>query len=335
MSQVQHCARWLHSTIPQPSRAAWAVLAIVTVVDVIWSARGGFTIVSGSVSNLMLGAFASAMMLGFILYGRGRKDLEGLVAWASTALFAIPFSIAVVVLSYLAASVSMPLVDDQLAAFDQALGFDWIRLLQFVNTHAFFGTLTSAIYNTAFPELALLFLFLAFTKQTSELRELVDVYWSTLLLTVALSALFPALGPYGYYAPSPDMMPVVQPTAGMVFLPDYLALRAGTYHAFNFGEMQGIIEFPSFHAALIVMMTWSMRRSPYLLAVGCLYNGLMLLATLTEGGHYLADVVVGSVLVAMTITARHGLTRWLALRPSKAIQAAPATGALQALRGFD
>tara|TARA_R110000868_G_scaffold56162_1_gene174129 strand:+ start:2517 stop:3509 length:993 start_codon:yes stop_codon:yes gene_type:complete len=330
MSQVQHCARWLHLTVPQPSRAAWAVLAIVTVIDVIWSVQAGFTIVSGSVSNLMLGAFASAMMLGFILYGRGRKDLEGLVAWASTALFAIPFSIAVVVLSYLAASVSMPLVDDQLASFDQALGFDWVGLLQFVNTHAFFGQLTSAIYGTAFPELALLFLFLAFTNQTKQLRELVDVYWSTLLLTVALSALFPAVGPYAYYAPSHDMMPVVQPTAGMVFLPDYLALRAGTYHAFDFGQMQGIIEFPSFHAALIVMMTWSMRRSPYLLAVGGIYNGLMMLATLTEGGHYLADVVVGCLLVAMTIAARHGLIRWYASRLRNPIAAAPSTGALQA-----
>src|SRR3546814_12853284 len=68
-------------------------------------------------------ALAMSMLVGFALYGRGRDDLKALVAWASATLFVIPFSIACVVLSYLAATVGLPLVDAQLVAFDPALGF--------------------------------------------------------------------------------------------------------------------------------------------------------------------------------------------------------------------
>lgn len=327
MSNIRHIARWISSTFPQPSPFAWVALAAVLAIDLVWSIWGGFHVSVGSIKNLSLAAFAMSMLVGFAIYGRGRDDLEALVAWASATLFVIPFSIACVVLCYLAASVGLPLVDARLAAFDQTLGFNWIGLLEFVNVHSDFGRLTTAIYYAAFPEFALLILFLAFTRRTDEVRELVDIYWSTLLLTIVLSALYPALGPIGFYAPSLDGFQTVTATAGTVHLPHYLALRAGTYDTFDFGAMQGIIEFPSFHAALALMMTWSVRRSPRLLAVGLVFNGLMLIATLTEGGHYLADVVAGSLLVAAAISVRHYLTR--------AKRMTETTNPLQALRGFD
>lgn len=295
----------LKYVFPHPSPVAWVALAAVPAVDLIWSILGGFHVSPGSIKNLALAALAMSMLVGFVLYGRGRDDLKALVAWASATLFIIPFSIACVVLSYLAASIKLPLVDVYLAAFDRTLGFNWIGLLEFVNVHPYFGQLTTAIYYAAFPELALLILFLAFTRRANEMRELIDIYWMTLLLTIAFSALFPALDPVGFYAPSLDGFQTVKATAGTVYLPDYLALRAGTYDTFDFGAMQGIIEFPSFHAALALMATWSVRRSPWLLAIGAVFNGLMLIATLTEGGHYFADVVAGVLLVVVAISIRH------------------------------
>ncbi|MCE9648779.1 MAG: phosphatase PAP2 family protein [Parvibaculum sp.] len=324
MLNIRHMTRWTGATFPHPSPAAWVALAAVPAVDLIWSIWGGFHVSPGSIKNLTLAAFAMSMLVGFAVYGRGRDDLKALVTWASATLFVIPFSIACVVLSYLVASIDLPLVDVYLSAFDRTLGFNWIGLLEFVNAHPYFGQVTTAIYYAAFPELALLILFLAFIRRAKEVRELVDIYWKTLLLTIVFSALFPALDPVGFYAPSLDGFQTVKATAGSVYLPDYLALRAGTYDTFDFGAMQGIIEFPSFHAALALMMTWSVRRLPWLLVIGLVFNGLMLVATLTEGGHYLADVVTGSLLVVAAI--------WLRHRPKRM---AETTGPLQALRGFD
>ncbi|MDO8288518.1 MAG: phosphatase PAP2 family protein [Parvibaculum sp.] len=327
MSRIRHIAQWARTTFPYPSPLAWGVLALVIMTDIVWAVLGAYHLSPNSLSSLGLALVAFVMLAGFAIYGRGRDDLAGVVAWSSATLFVVTFSTTSVILSYLAASLSLPLVDAQLVAFDEALGFDWIGLLHFVNTHETFGRLTSATYNTAFPELALIVLFLGLMRRLEELRELVDVYWLTLLMAITLSALFPAVDPYAFYGLKPDDFTVVWPTAGMVFLPDYLSLRAGTYDTFNFAAMEGIIAFPSFHAALALMMTWSLRRLPWALGLGLVYNGLMLLATLTEGGHYLADVAVGSLLVVVAVAVRHALTR--REKPAVAIET------LQALQGFD
>ena len=91
--------------------------------------------------------------------------------------------------------------------------------------------------------------------------------------------------------------------------------------------MEGIIAFPSFHASLAIMMTWALRQKPWLLILGSIYNSLMIIASLTEGGHYLSDVIIGCLIVCLTIAIRHHLTQ------PKAIPAT--TAPLQASRGFD
>lgn len=304
MSTLRHIVQWTRTTFPNPSAAAWVALAVVLAVDLIWSIWAGFHVSASSIKNLSFAALAMIILVGLALYGRNRDDLRTVVVWASATLFVIPFSIACVVLSYLAATINLPLVDASLAAFDRALGFNWMGLLEFVNVHSYFGHLTNAIYYAAFPELALLILFLAATRKSNEMNELIDIYWSTLLLAIVFSALFPALDPVGFYSPSLDGLQTVRATAGTVHLPDYLALRSGTYDTFDFGAMQGIISFPSFHAALALMMIWAVRHLPWLLAFSLFFNGLMLLATLTEGGHYLADVAAGSLLLIAAVSVR-------------------------------
>ena len=327
MSVVSDFFKNFKSSLMQPGNRRWYVLTAVAAIDIIWIYAGGYQVSLHSLTNLSLGALCIVMLIGFIRYGRGRDDLAGVVNWATGTLFLVPFSIAAVVLSYLASSVDMPLVDPQLVTIDHAVGFDWMGLMNFVNAHAIFGKLVSAIYFTAFPQLALIVLFLGLTKRTDAMRELIDIYWISLIATIALSAIFPAVDPYSFYAPDLSHFPVVKPYAGIVFLPDYLALRAGTFHTFDFGSMQGIIEFPSFHAALALMMTWAVRQIPWMLILGCIYNSLMIIATLTEGGHYLSDVIIGSLIVCITIAIRHHLTQ------PKAIPAT--TAPLQASRGFD
>lgn len=309
MSFVSDLYKGIKYSLARPTGHYWYVLATVILIDIIWVYAGGFQVSSKSLISLSLGGLCILMMLGFIRYGRGRDDLAGVVNWASATLFLVPFSIAAVVLSYLASSVDMPLIDPDLAAVDRAVDFDWVGLMNFVNYHADFGRLLSAIYFTAFPQLALIILFLGLTRRTDAMRELIDIYWISLIVTIALSALFPAVDPYAFYAPNLAHFPVVKPYAGIVFLPDYLALRLGTFPTFNFGEMEGIIAFPSFHASLALMMTWALRQTPWLLILGGIYNSLMIIASLTEGGHYLSDVIIGSLIVCAAIALRHRLTR--------------------------
>lgn len=317
-------ARQAHRIFPLPSALGWIAFAIVLVTDILWLTLAGYKIAPASLVNFASALFCVIALTGFALYGRNRKDLEPVVVWASTTLFVVVFSLACVVLSYLAASLGLPLIDDKLAAIDTALGFDWIGLIAFMNEHATFGILTTMIYNSLFPQFALVVLLLSMTRHFDELAELVDAYWITLLLSIIISGVLPALDPFGYYGLTLNPDDVVKPTAGIVFLPDLLSLRAGTFTTFDFGALQGMVAFPSFHAALALMMCWSVRRMPWALIFLLPYNGLMLLATLTEGGHYLADVVAGGSILLVVLTLRHKLTQ---RKLSSGLQAAIASPA--------
>src|SRR5260370_34917421 len=56
--------------------------------------------------------------------------------------------------------------------------------------------------------------------------------------------------------------------------------------------LKGVIAFPSFHAALAMLFTYAHRRLPTFLPMA-VFNGLMLLAIPSEGGHYLVDIIGG------------------------------------------
>ena len=77
---------------------------------------------------------------------------------------------------------------------------------------------------------------------------------------------------------------------------------------------EGIISFPSLHAALAVIVIVALWPIPVLRWVILALNTLMLAATPIDGSHYFIDVIAGiaiaalSVLAARAIAARAGAT---------------------------
>jgi hypothetical protein len=292
-----------------PSPVAWAVLGGVLLVDIVWFAAAGHSLSANSLSRLGLVLAAFALLSAFCLYGRDRADLRGIVAWASATLFFVPFSLASFVLSYLASSLGRPLIDAQLAAVDHALGFDWPGFLFWVNAHPAFGRLLVNVYFLLFPELTLAILILGLTKRIEALRELVDLYWMTMLATLLISTLLPAAGAYLFHMPPPAFHDALDPDAGIWHLHDLQRLRDGSFHVFDLNAMQGIIVFPSFHTALAILVAWSLRSLHWIRWPATLLSGLIVVSTLPEGGHHLADVLGGAALVAAAVAARRHLSR--------------------------
>jgi hypothetical protein len=55
----------------------------------------------------------------------------------------------------------------------------------------------------------------------------------------------------------------------------------------------GIVTFPSFHASMAVLLAAATRDYRRVFVVSALVNGLMLIATVPIGYHYLVDVFAG------------------------------------------
>ena len=72
---------------------------------------------------------------------------------------------------------------------------------------------------------------------------------------------------------------------------------------------QGLVSMPSFHTALAVLFTYSLRRIGWLFSIAVPLNVVMILSTPTQGGHYLADVVAGLLLSALTIQTLNAIIR--------------------------
>ncbi|PKY11850.1 hypothetical protein B1757_02500 [Acidithiobacillus marinus] len=204
------------------------------------------------------------------------------------------FNAAADVLDYiLTGSVVMPEWDSRFAAWDLALGFHWLDWYHFVLANPVFHETLRVVYDLVGGEIVLLVIALPMSGHIRKARWLVLWYMVTALITIFVGLLMPAKGAFVYYH-----LPVAQHTG---YVPVMADLRAGTLHTINLLNSQGLVVFPSFHAALAVICaagawSWKWLRYPFLIL-----NLLIIASAPSQGGHYGVDVLAGVALALGTI----------------------------------
>lgn len=80
----------------------------------------------------------------------------------------------------------------------------------------------------------------------------------------------------------------------------------------NLPYMIGLVGFSSFHAIAALVGIWAMRTT-LLVSPIALVNFALILLTPVFGGHFLADIVAGALMVAAAIFAYHSKValQWL------------------------
>ena len=185
-------------------------------------------------------------------------------------------------LSYLSARLPVALLDARLAAADAVLGFHWPLWAAAVTAIPTLPRLLHAIYFSLIPQFLLIFLIAAVC---TDRRRLAELFWSVSIaatLTCSLSGLIPALGAKPYFG-----------VAGADWVHDLTRLREPGQLVFKLQQMTGIVSLPSFHTELAVIFAWAARRTGLLGWAVAVLNAVMIVSTLTVGGHYLVDVVAG------------------------------------------
>jgi membrane-associated phospholipid phosphatase len=209
----------------------------------------------------------------------------------------IIFVIVVCILSYVTASLAFPLVDERLSEIDLAMGFDWMAWRNFIAKSVFDYPMYYA-YNALLPLIVLSVFVLARSTSDGNSRLL----WSVILaagMTIILFGLFPSMGPWVQY----------HVTNAPPYIDHMHRLRSGLPVTFELGRMEGIVPFPSFHAALAVLFAYAHRglRTFYPVAVVCAF---MWISALTVGGHYLIDLLAGTMVAVVAI----GMAQLIQLR---------------------
>jgi membrane-associated phospholipid phosphatase len=206
-------------------------------------------------------------------------------------------------LSYVACRLDLPLQDQALLAIDRALGMDPEPIARYVNAHPWLADVLARSYGLIKYPLLGIPIVLALTGRHVRLQLFMLAMSLALAITIAISALVPAIGTYyALHLPAahlPDINTAVY--AGQ--LRDILALRDGSLHELGLFKLAGIVSFPSFHAASAVLYIWALWPVRGLGGIVAALYSLMIAATPAIGAHYMIDVIGGVGLAAASIWA--------------------------------
>ena len=207
-----------------------------------------------------------------------------------------------------------PLGDDVFASIDRVLAFDWLAYAHWFDDHPSIWTVSLIAYKSIVPQVALMPLVLAFSRQATRLYVYMAAQALGLIVVAAVACRFPAIGAYAYaHVQRADFvhpfLTADKMTSSILWLRGDLT---GTLGVTNFG----LVSFPSYHAFCAVLFMWAgwstRLRWPF-----AIVNALMLLATPVHGSHYVIDVIAGAFVAMLAIVvARSGLRMPRLRRPA-------------------
>jgi hypothetical protein len=283
---------------------AWGVVVSLALLDLAWIHAGGWSVPRDPLVRRSL----CVLIFVPLLFERYRSDLR----LRSTILvtgFLIAFSYLASILSYLVLSVGAPLADAALARWDAALGFDWVSAAYWVGAHPGLQRIFQLAYYSGLPQMGLVVVYLGFTLRLAQLHEFAQLFMAGSMLAIATSLLFPAAGPW-FAAP-----PGIPFDASS--LSNFFPLHSGTVRILDLNTIQGLISMPSEHAMIGIFLAYAMRGTGPLFLLAIVLNTLLVLATPTEGGHYLVDVIAGVLCAAALIAWSRRTTRAVSLSDAR------------------
>lgn len=228
-------------------------------------------------------------------------------------------------LSYVAGKMGWPLQDQALLAIDRALGLDPEPIARFVNDHPWLADVLSRGYGLIKWPLLGIPVVLTLTARYVRLQLFMLAMSLALAVTIAISALVPAIGTYyGLQLPAAQL-PNVNTAIYAGQLRDILALRDGSLHELQLFRLSGIVSFPSFHAASAVLYMWALWPVRRIGGIAAALNLLMIAATPVIGAHYIVDVAAGIALAAASICAAKAYLKWMSRATQISAASAPST----------
>ena len=202
-------------------------------------------------------------------------------------------------LSYLAARSGFPLQDALFDSWDRTwLRLDWSSLMQVVAERPNLRLVLLLAYSSFAVQTVTTVFSLGVAGRFARLTTFIVAFIATTLITIAVSAFLPAVGPWVFLDLHPAMANGFLPTSSTSW-PVFLGLRDGTFHTINGMNSEGIITFPSLHAALGILFAAALWRVRGIKWAALVLNTLMLVATPAYGSHYFVDVIAGVLLAAL------------------------------------
>jgi PAP2 superfamily len=316
------------STLPQDVRASWrliyvnwmllaaigAALAASLIVTDFTVTLPGVLIVAGYVGVYAGFAHANAR-------SPQRRDPQVMFVLVGIAQLTLTTAL-ITPLTYVAAATNFPVQDANLLVIDRALGLDWAAYVNYVNDHPLLALWLSYGYSMIRWQLFAVPIVLAAIADYRRIGEFIFAFGLALIVTTIISAFVPAIGVYQQIGLDPGGLKNLHPLAYLEQLHDLPPARVGVLRDLDLFGLSGIVTFPSFHAASVVLYAWALWPAKWMRPIVVLANGAMMAATPIDGGHYFIDLFAGAgVAVLAIIAARRLADAVIARRTARAVPA--------------
>src|SRR5690242_12069655 len=248
--------------------------------------------VFASLPNVLLLIIAALVLDVLIQFAPPAKVAQRVQTMLYGMLYLVVTCVCGVFAAYAMQRLSFPLQDGFLINLDAWLGFDWIGYAQWIDRHPALQALLYPAYHSIALQIALPVLVFGATNHVAELRHYLLAFAIAFVATIVISAMMAGAGPIAFV--DRGMFEILR-FSGATPIDHLTKLRqAGPLVFEDFPA--GIATFPSFHSTVAVLTPLALRKQRWIFVPLLLLDAAMLPATVTEGAHYLCDVIAGSAM---------------------------------------
>lgn len=264
---------------------------LVLLIDVVWVASSPFSLRYNGVELIV---FAGLFVLFWSLYFSYKNviPLPKGVTGVLTALLLLLYTKFTLILCYLAYTTNQPFINEALSALDDALGFHSPSLFYWFQEHPGWNKAFTLIYDTTKPQIILIILYFSFVGNVVYLQRFAMLFMISIPLTIFIGSLWPAVGTYAWYHYASEPFQTRELYHLYELRQNILDIETG----------DGIVTFPSFHTMLALMFIYTFRHEKKMIFLPVLFlNLLMIFSCLSQGGHYLVDLLGGMVVFVIVV----------------------------------
>ncbi len=270
------------------TRAIWGTIAALALLDAIGLQVQGMSLV---LMALLSNVIAILLILSISFAYRYIRPRMRISEMTHMTAIILAFTCTVSILSYIVTTLPRPLFDVELAHIDRAMGLHWVAQYHWVMAHPYVQAAFFMAYVTLIPQLLAVIFVLNFHGLCARGWETIWLLVTSCAGCIILSGIWPAEGAFGYY----------QIEANRAYVQVFMGLHNGTIKTIGDQSIQGVIQFPSFHVALALVLTYAARGRPFLFPLLVEVNILLFLSTPSIGGHHFADLWGGVALALLSI----------------------------------
>ncbi len=260
----------------------------------------------------------AALPAAVLPYAKWRR-LDALKPALEATALGLLLTLPVLVFTYAAMRLGMPLADPLLARLDAAIGFDWTGFTRWVDQSRLASLILSLGYSSFSFQLLFLPSLLCIARLPARAYQLMLGYLILCALSAAVGIFFPSVGAYVTHAMDPASLDHINGKFGHFFLDSFHAVRGEPDFSLGIDNVAGILTFPSVHAGVAALCAWAAWPSRSLRWPFLILNLIMAVSAVTHGAHYLIDIIAGGLVAAATVPLVHRVG--LAMRPKASLEA--------------